>query len=203
MNAPTIELTEHEGYDMFRRAIVGRDGQAWAVIYTRYRGLMMAWARRFSTRLSVEELADDLADQAFARAWSALTPERFSQFPTLASLLAYLRTCVSSTVIDIARAQVAHERRIQPVEQEQGTSAEQHVIDELERGELWQLVNAVARTAEERTLLLESFVHDQPPRVIQACHPELFPNIDAIYRTKRNLLERLQRNPQLQQLAVG
>jgi hypothetical protein len=77
------------------------------------------------------------------------------------------------------------------------------VIDELERGELWQLVNAVARTAEERTLLLESFVHDQPPRVIQACHPELFPNIDAIYRTKRNLLERLQRNPQLQQLAVG
>lgn len=203
MNTPTIELTDHEGYDMFRRAIVGRDGQAWAVIYTRYRGLLLAWARRFSVRLSVDERADDVADQAFARAWSALTPERFGQFPTLASLLAYLRSCVSSTVIDIARAQLAHERRIQPATERSGASAEQLVIGDLERGELWQLVNAVAHSAAERTLLVESFVHDQPPRAIQARHPDLFPSIDAIYRTKRNLLERLQRNPALQGLAVG
>jgi DNA-directed RNA polymerase specialized sigma24 family protein len=203
MNTPTIELTDHEGYDMFRRAIVGRDGQAWAVIYTRYRGLLLAWARRFSVRLSVDERADDVADQAFARAWSALTPERFGQFPTLASLLAYLRSCVSSTVIDIARAQLAHERRIQPAAERSGASAEQLVIGDLERGELWQLVNAVAHSAAERTLLVESFVHDQPPRAIQARHPDLFPSIDAIYRTKRNLLERLQRNPALQGLAVG
>lgn len=203
MNTPTIELTDHEGYDMFRRAIVGRDSQAWAVIYTRYRGLLLAWARRFSVRMSVDERADDVADQAFARAWSALTPERFGQFPTLASLLAYLRSCVSSTVIDIARAQMAHERRIRPVIENSGASAEQLVIGELERGELWQLVNAVARSAAERTLLVESFVHDQPPRTIQARHPDLFPSIDAIYRTKRNLIERLQRNPALQGLAMG
>jgi hypothetical protein len=41
---------------------------------------------------------------------------------------------------------------------------------------------------------------DLPPRDIQARHPDLFANVNEVYSAKRNLLNRLQRNPDLQRL---
>jgi hypothetical protein len=38
------------------------------------------------------------------------------------------------------------------------------------------------------------------PRTIKVRHPELFPGIAAVYRTKRNLFDRLQRNSGLLRL---
>ncbi|MBK9942563.1 MAG: hypothetical protein U0Z44_00995 [Kouleothrix sp.] len=200
MHAHTAEYPEHEGYDLFERAIVERDGHAWAVIYTRYRRLLLAWAQRFSRRLALNERADDLADQAFARAWAALTPEHFSRFPTLASLLAYLRSCVSSTVIDIARTRSAREQSLDTLEMSCEATPEQIVVGELERGEIWQIAGAATRSMQEQAVLVESFVYDQPPRSIHARHPELFPDVGSVYRAKRNLLERLQHNQSLQGL---
>jgi hypothetical protein len=43
-------------------------------------------------------------------------------------------------------------------------------------------------------------VYGFPPRVIWAHHPQLFADIATVYRTKRNLFERLQRNRDLLQL---
>ncbi len=52
---------------------------------------------------AAEESCEDLADRALARAWAALSPKRFAAFPSLPALLAYLRTCVTTTAIDAAR----------------------------------------------------------------------------------------------------
>src|SRR5262245_61043423 len=101
---------EQDGYELFRRAITHRDEHAWAVIYTLYRPLLIAWAQRFGAQVTIGESCEDLADEAFTRAWQALAPAGFRQFPNLASLLAYLRRCVSTVVIDHARAQAARER---------------------------------------------------------------------------------------------
>jgi len=90
----------NDGYELFRRAIVEHEDEAWTAIAARYRSLMIAWAARCPALHTAEECCEDLADQAFARAWRALTPERFARFPSLAALLAYLRTCVTATVVD-------------------------------------------------------------------------------------------------------
>jgi DNA-directed RNA polymerase specialized sigma24 family protein len=95
--------TEVDEYELFRRAIVARDEDAWAAIYERYRPLLVAWARHNSTTAQIGEYYDDIANQAFARAWSALSPQHFDQFSSLAKLLAYLRTCVMAVAIDAAR----------------------------------------------------------------------------------------------------
>jgi DNA-directed RNA polymerase specialized sigma24 family protein len=206
MNAQTIELTDQEGYELFRHAIVGRDSHAWAVIYTRYRSLLRAWAYRFSGRFDINEInecCDDLADQAFARAWAALAPERFGQFPTLSSLLAYLRSCVSTAVIDCARAQAALERKQQRLELVSNSANEQPenmIIRDLERVELWRIVNSVAKSTQDRIILIESFVLDFSPSMIYARHGGLFENVSNVYSAKRNLLDRLQHNRDLQQL---
>src|SRR5690242_15158024 len=120
-----------DGYELFRRAVVDRDADAWGEIAHSYRAMLIAWARRCQASEITGEQYEDLADEALARAWRALTPERFAQFPNLAALMGYLHTCVTTTVIDAARARTAYERRTMLFEREQGTPPDLMVLEQL------------------------------------------------------------------------
>ena len=192
--------SNEEGYELFRRAIVTRDEDAWAAIYARYRSLLIAWAARSSARTTHGESGADIADQALARAWAALTPERFAAFASLRQLLAYLRACVTTAAIDGARAQVQFDWLTQRQPAQAITSPEQIVLADLDRIALWQLVLGQAATPAERVVLIESFAYSLPPRAIQARHPQIFPDVTAVYATKRNLFDRLRRHSELLQL---
>jgi DNA-directed RNA polymerase specialized sigma24 family protein len=191
---------EYDGYDLFRRAIVERDADAWAESAARYRPLMTAWANHFSASATIGERSDDLVNLALVRAWAALSPDRFAAFPSLAAVLAYLRSCVSAAVIDCVRSQTAQERMVRKLEIGTVTTPEQAVLEKLERADLWRIVNGLTESAQEYTIVVESFIHALPPRRILERHPDLFSGVEAIYRTKRNLLERLQRSHELRGL---
>jgi DNA-directed RNA polymerase specialized sigma24 family protein len=190
---------QHEAYDLFRRAIVLRDADAWGAIYARYRALLVAWAKRSGWGRN-DDQAGDIADEALARAWAALTPERFAEFASLARLLSYLRTCVVTTAIDNARAQLASERATQYLHASAVATPEQIVLANFERDLLWRTVMSLATTRAERVALVESFVYGLPPRTIHDRHPQLFPDVTNVYSVKRNLFARLQRNPELLRL---
>jgi DNA-directed RNA polymerase specialized sigma24 family protein len=196
----TTQLEERYDYELFRRAIVERDEDAWAAIYERYRSLLMSWAVSCSRKMWVNERYDDIADQALTRAWLALTPKRFAGFASLAALLAYLHTCVTATVIDHARAQAARQRMMQQIEVDTIATPEQIVLGRIEREQLWQLLVNCVTAKPEYTFLVERFVFELPPRLILVRHPELFTDIGALYAIRRNLLLRLQCNPALRQL---
>jgi DNA-directed RNA polymerase specialized sigma24 family protein len=186
----------YDGYELFRRAIVEHEDEAWAAIAARYRSLMIAWAARCPAVHAAGECCEDLADQALARAWMALTPERFARFPSLAALLAYLRACVTATVIDAARSRSAYDRTFQHIDDANGHT-EYAAFARLEREELWQLVMSLTTTEAERVALRERFVYGHPPRVIQARHPALFSDVTVVYTTIRNLCERLRRHKEI------
>jgi DNA-directed RNA polymerase specialized sigma24 family protein len=194
-------LSDAVCYDLFRRAIEQRDADAWADIGRQYRGLLAAWAAQSSARNMIAELPEDIADQAFARAWAALSSAQFSAFPHIASLLAYLRTCVRATVIDHAREQAGQLRAVQSIVST-GTSAapEQTVLEELDRTEIWRLIARMTSSPQEQVIVRESLVDALPPRAIQARHPEMFADVMQVYRVKRNLINRFQRNHELQRL---
>jgi hypothetical protein len=191
---------EQEAYDLFRRAILDSEGDAWAAIHARYRAMLIAWALRYGAHACGAECAEDFADHALARAWAALTPDRFAEFPSLAKLLSYLRACVATAVIDSLRAQDASAHA--PLESwtEIGATTEQIVLSDLDRKALWQMALGLAATPAERIVLVESFAYGLPPRAIQARHPEIFSAVAAIYSAKRNLCARLHRNRALIQL---
>jgi hypothetical protein len=107
---------------------------------------------------------------------------------------------VTAAVIDCTRAQSSRERMRQRLEAGVGAAPEQIVMDKADRDELWRLVSKVPETERERTILTESFVLELPPRAIQARHPDLFADVADVYGAKRNLLHRLQRNPELRRL---
>jgi len=191
---------EIESYELFRRAIVRRDSDAWSEVYTRYRSLLISWAYRSCASEQIGETYDDIADQAWARAWAALTPERFADFPTLARLLGYLRTCVTTTIIDLIRSHAAIERMVQSAPSEIEDGPEHGVLAKLDRTALWCMALRLLKTRAERVILIESFAYCLPPRAIQARHPELFPDVTAVYSIKRNLLERLHGSRELKRL---
>ena len=200
MQAQQSGQSQQDSYELFRRAIVERDEQAWIDSAARYRPLLAAWASRCSASAALTESYDDLADQAFARAWSALSPERFASFPTLAALLAYMRACVSTTVIDHARSELSRERIEQALQAEEVTTPEQLIMDQFQRQDIWRLVETAITSEQERVVLRETFVYDLPPRTILRRHPDLFADAHAIYITKRNLFDRLQRCSELRQV---
>lgn len=191
---------EEEGYELFRRAILERDAEAWAAIHARYRPLLISWAYRCGAGTYIAESAENLADQALARAWAALTPAHFATFPSLPQLLSYLRTCVATTAIDSTRAKAAAERACQALQTPAPATPEQIVLAGLDRAALWRAVIALVATPAEHIILVESLVYSFPPRIIWVRHPQLFPDIAAIYSAKRSLFKRLQRNSDLLRL---
>jgi len=196
----TMLKQKEEGYELFRRAILDRDAEAWAAIHACYRPLLISWAYHCGAGTCTAESADDLADQALARAWVALTPAHFAAFPSLARLLSYLRACVATTVIDSTRARAAAERARHPLHTNAPATPEQIVLATRDRDALWQAVSALVATPAEHIVLVESLVYGFPPRTIWARHSQLFPEIATIYRTKRSLFNQLQCHPDLLRL---
>jgi DNA-directed RNA polymerase specialized sigma24 family protein len=194
-----VELPQ-DNYELFRRAVVERDGDAWAAISECYRPLMIAWVGRSQAAEATRERYEDIADEALARAWSALSPDRFAGFPSVAALLAYFRTCVNAAVIDAARARLVFDRASMLVDQSVDPSPDDIVLERLDRDELWRLITSQPMTEAERIALIERFALDLPPRAIQARHPELFANVTLVYAAIRNLCDRLRRNQELRQL---
>jgi DNA-directed RNA polymerase specialized sigma24 family protein len=197
------EHQAQEGYDLFCRAIGEHDGDAWAEIASRYRSLLMVWARRSVARTSIEEACEDIADQALARAWQALASAQSCNFPTLAAVLGYLRTCVSAVVIDMARAQASRTRLQLQLDPERTSNPEQEVMEAFSHGETWRLVTRLVGSEQERVVLHCSVVLGMASREILARHPRLFDSIEAVYRAKRNLFSRLQRDPELRRMWEG
>ena len=94
--------------------------------------------------------------------------------PNLAALLGYLRTCVTTVVIDFARTQTAQERIPHKLEGGAIATPDQIVVEKIGRAALGQIVNRLAATSRERIVLYDSFTLDLPPRAILVRHPDLF-----------------------------
>jgi DNA-directed RNA polymerase specialized sigma24 family protein len=176
------------------------DEAAWAAIVEQYRRLMIAWAVRCPATATSGESPEAIADQALTRAWLAIAPKGFAAFPNLAALLAYMRVCVTHTAIDATRTRAAQARTTQWLAVHEGRDPEQTLLEQLDRTELWRLVNSLITTEQERVVLVERYVLDLPPRRILARHPGLFTDVTAIYSAVRNLCCRLERHRELRQL---
>ena len=193
-------LTDQDAYDLFRQAIVERSEGAWQTLYYHFYPVLLAWSRQACRRSSGDECPEDIANQAFARAWHALSPEQFQQFESAGALLGYMRACVHTAVIDSGRSFVLRERLVQLCEPAQVTTPEQQVVRASLCAELWQAIQQIGMSDLDRVVLEASFLHALPPRAIFHTYPQLFESVRQVYAIKRNLLARLARYAQLQAL---
>lgn len=183
-------------YELFRRAIVGRVGEAWAALIAQYRGLVRDWIWRHALASSIED-HDDLATRAFERFWQAVRPERFAAFPHLSSLLRYLKLCVFAALIDQTRGQRGweeHRAAGELADEVEGVRVDEVVLDEVGRANLWAAIERALPDAAERLVVYLSCVIGLKPREIARRHGEVYPSVGEVYRIKRLALERLRRD---------
>jgi DNA-directed RNA polymerase specialized sigma24 family protein len=195
-------------FELFRRAIVDHDQQAWHLVYSQYRPLVAGWVERHSGYLDSGEEVQYYVNRAFERMWSALTPEKFDRFPNLKSLLRYLQMCVHSAILDrVRRAELP----VAEVEDDApalasasalpGTAGQ--ALERVQRQELWSEVTARLKNEQERTVVYASFVLALKPREICIRFPGTFRDVREVYRVKENVLARLGRDAELRRILHG
>ncbi|GAB4522357.1 MAG: sigma-70 family RNA polymerase sigma factor [Anaerolineales bacterium] len=184
-------------FEIFRRAIVHDDAQAWELLYRQYRAQMLAWFRRHPLASVFMDDAGYLVQQAFERFWHAMKPEKFAAFAGIPAILQYLKMCVHATLIDAMRA-----RQLSQHLQTETTNTvppltintpEKQAIQREQAENLWRWAVGICKDERERTILHETYVLGMSAAETFAQHPELFEDIQTVYRVKENLLARLRR----------
>ena len=189
-------------FELFRRAIRERVERAWDLIYLQYRPLVLGWVRRHPAFAASGEDSGYFANCAFERMWTAIPPERFERFPNLKSLLRYLQMCVSSVIIDHARASRLEtlELEAQRLEADAARSAawaQTEALARIEREELWSQIGRRLLSNKEHIVVQDSFVLGFKPRQVFSRHRDIFADVTEIYRIKENVLARLRRDREL------
>ena len=190
-------------YELFRRALVERDEAAWGQLFEQYTPLVEHWVRRTGAFTVSGETSDFFVSAAFTRFWRALPAGRFASFPTLASLLNYLRRCATCVVIDSARAHSYAD--ILPAESVNWNDqrlghADDEATERVARAEFWHLVDALLTNEAERVIVRSSFLLGMKPGDIYAKWGALFSGVEEVYTLKRGVLARLRKSPELRGL---
>jgi hypothetical protein len=186
-------------FEIFARAIVHREDQAWTAIMAQYRGIVLAYVGQHSAAAAVREPDEFWVNRAFARFWGAVGPDRFAQFPDLPALLKYLKLCVHSVLMDELRARRAPSLSLDelPENTPGAAAAEQSLIGTLSGQELWSAVLGELQDEAERVIAILSFARGLKPSEIYDRNPRLYSDVADVYRIKRNIVERLRRSPRI------
>jgi DNA-directed RNA polymerase specialized sigma24 family protein len=192
-------------FELFRRAIMDQNQRAWELIYAQYRPLVTGWVKRHSAFPTSGEEVQYFVNRAFEKMWLALTPDKFSRFPNLKSLLRYLQMCLHSVIVDQVRVA---EQSVVGVQVEalaaegrtKGLIVESQALDRVQRQEFWDQINARLHNEKERQVVYGSFVLALKPRELYAQFQETFCDVNEVYRVKENILARLRRDTELQKL---
>jgi len=153
-------------HDLFHRALVGRDEDAWAALYSQFHHLVRSWLGDVPGDLDV------LVNRAFERFWRALSPDRFADFPTLAKILKYLKRCAQSVAIDARRREERRQveeaalARMHEVANGERRGSPEQVLDKITGEQLYEQAMRCLNSSQERLVFRASFEWDLRPGVI-------------------------------------
>ncbi|GHO99970.1 hypothetical protein KSF_100180 [Reticulibacter mediterranei] len=187
--------TDRYCLEIFYRALINQDEQAWNVVVRSFRRLMKAWLHRHpcqDTALRYDS-EENYIDSAFSRFWQATSRNQNLDFQSMRSVLFYLKACVDGAVRDTIRA---HSRPVLRLpEPGADFSFEEPVAEEHDESiDLWDAITSILPSRQEkRVAFLIIYCGLKPRQVIEQC-PGEFKDVYEIYRIYRNVEERLRRN---------
>lgn len=188
-------------FELFRRAIVVRDNDAWNAVYAQYASEVEKWVYRHPEFAFLNEEAQDFIVQAFGRFSKYFTAEKFTNSRNLAAILSYLQMCVNGAITDtwrkLRRVQIEQESR---EEEQEFSESDPTPEDLLQNDEFWRLIKNKAKDS-EYIVVYASFYLALSPREILAEYPGEFSSVKEIYQHKANFLERLARDEEIKEFA--
>ncbi len=139
-------------------------------------------------RLDSEE---NYVAQAFVRFWQATVYNRSVEFSNLAAALRYLQASLNGAIMDTLRAYVRPRELPLP---EPGHPNEPTIEDDDNSNTAWDSIHGILENKMERRLAYLLFYCGLKPRDIVKHCPCEFASVCDIYRLRRNIMEKLQRN---------
>jgi len=179
--------------ELFRRAIVQEDQEAWAWVQHCFSGLVRGWLRRHPRKETACRLESDenYVAQAFERFWQATTLTHRVEFHSLAAALHYLRASLNGAIMDTLRAYARPGEVSLP---EPGEAWEPYQEDVTDSSEMWEVLQTMLSNKREQRLAYLLFHCGLKSREIVRFCPQEFSDVQEIYRMRRSIMERLLRN---------
>ncbi len=198
-------------FELFRRALEGRDDRAWEAVYRQYAPMAAGWAASHPEIVRGGGETQEFVNRAFERMWAAIPPPKFQRFRDLRAVLAYLKMCVHSAIVEEARKMSALSRvvALDALPEEVGTARHAEFdspVDRMafareERETVWHTVDSRIQDDRERLVIHCLFELDLRPKAIFERYPHAFRDVRDIYTVRQVVLERLARDPALRALA--
>ncbi len=159
--------------ELFRRAIVKRDDDAWACIYQQYAPLVLTWVTQHQSAAPIlgQDGSAPLVNAAFAKFSQALTPAKMENFDSLAAILKYLKMCVHSVVADEVRSRQSrqNEETLELIEHEPASDdPADDVVANISAHGLWQVIQEELNGEDERVLIYLAYIHGMKPSEISS-----------------------------------
>jgi hypothetical protein len=143
--------TDEYGVELFRRATILGDPEAWERMQFCFGGLVLGWLRRHPYRESACRLESDeyYVAQTFERFWQATTLARKVAFNTLAAALRYLQLSLNAAILDSLRTNARSREVSLP---EPGSPGEPFIEDETSGSEVWEIIQNMLPDKREQRL---------------------------------------------------
>ena len=173
--------------EIFRRALLQQDSQAWSVLMERFHSIVLSWVRRHPQSQAVRDIdsEENYVALTFERFWRVTVRNKTLEFTTLAGALAFLRACVNSVIIDTLRSQ----KEIPIPENFERVAPEPD-----ESNQRWEVIKGFIPNAREQRLAYLLYYCGLKPRQIVQLLPREFNDVHEIFRLTRNIIDRLRRN---------
>ncbi len=178
---------DHCCLEIFRRAMLQEDSNAWATLMERFHGIVLSWVRRHPQREAARGIdsEENYVALTFARFWMVTVRNKSLEFNTLAGALVFLRACVNSVIIDTLRAQ-----KELPIPE----NYERVAPEPDESYQRWEVIKGFIPNERERRLAYYLYYCGLKPRQIVERCPQEFSDVHEIFRLTRNIIDRLKRN---------
>jgi hypothetical protein len=179
--------------EIFNRALKKQDNQASELLVRSLRGMAIGWLRshqRYETAMRYES-EDNYVIEAFARLWNA-RHDKSTNFETLGAALFYLKRSLLTAVQDTLRF---YEKQVVQLAEPGTGSPDEPVAHEEDDGrELWEVLQSFLPTKREKELAYLLYHCNLKPREIMQHRPGLFKDVSEVYRLRRNIIDRFERN---------
>jgi len=179
--------------EIFYRALKQQDDQANELLIRSLRGMVIGWLRSYSRYDSAMryESEDNYVIEAFARLWNA-RHDQSTNFETLGAALFYLKRSLLTAVQDTLR--FYEKQMVQLAEPGTGSPDEPVAHEEDDGRELWEVLQSFLPSEREKELAYLLYHCNLKPREIMQYRPGLFKDVSEVYRLRRNIIDRFERN---------
>jgi hypothetical protein len=185
--------TERYGLELFHRALMQSDQEAWTWVQHCFEGLVRGWVRCHPQRaVACRRMGEEhYVAQAFERFWQATAFNQQVKFRTLAAALQYPRASAHGAILDTLRTYARPQEVPLPGPRAPGEPSMEDVAC---GSEFWDILKSLLSNQREQRLAYLLFHCGLGPReIVQFYSPE-WSSVQEIYALRRTIMERVLRH---------